>query len=194
MLAIIDYKAGNLTSLTNAIERLGFAYKITSDPNEVKRADKIIFPGQGAAGSGMKNLKEFGIINVLKNTKVPFLGICLGMQLLFEASEENNTKCLGILSGKVRKFQTKDLPVPQMGWNSVKFAGTSPLIKNIPNDSYFYFANSYVAEVDENTIGVGFYGGPFTAIIQKDNFFGTQFHPEKSGEFGIKLLRNFLKL
>lgn len=193
MITIIDYKAGNLASLQNALASLGATFEVTNDPKKVAAAEKIIFPGQGAAGSGMRELERAGLGDILKNTKVPFLGICLGMQLLFEASEEGDTKSLGLLPGTVKKLQTT-LKIPQMGWNLVQFLRPSLLTKNIPTESYFYFANSFVAPVGDFTQGISYYGGPFTAIVEKDNFFGTQFHPEKSGESGLQLLANFLAL
>lgn len=193
MITIIDYKAGNLASLQNALVSLGAEFEVTNDPKKVTAATKIIFPGQGAAGSGMAELERAGLVEVLKNTEAPFLGICLGMQLLFEISEEGDTKGLGIISGTVKKLQTT-LKIPQMGWNLVQFLRPSPLTKDIPTESYFYFANSYVAPIGDSTAGVAYYGGPFTAIVEHKHFFGTQFHPEKSGKPGLQLLANFLAI
>lgn len=177
MIAIIDYNAGNTESVANALARLGVEYQITGDPKAVARADKIIFPGVGAAGAAMKELKERRLDQVFKKARQPVLGICLGLQLLAEFSDENNTKCLGIIPGRVIKF-LDDLKVPQIGWNRV-------------GKDYFYFVHSYYLPVGAYTVGIATYGIPFSAIVRKDNFYATQFHPEKSGEAGLKLLHNF---
>lgn len=194
MITIIDYNAGNITSVVNALKRLDVDCEITSDPQKVRQAKKIIFPGQGAAGAGMKALQEAGLVDILKECKVPFLGICLGMQLLFEKSEENNTKMLGIIPDVVSRFQSDSLKIPQIGWNRVKATGACPLFKNIPDESFFYFVHSYAAPLTKESQGVTLYGGPFASVIQKNNFFGVQFHPEKSGAIGQQLLRNFIEL
>ncbi|MBT5016314.1 imidazole glycerol phosphate synthase subunit HisH [Candidatus Peregrinibacteria bacterium] len=191
MITIIDYQAGNLRSVTNALDRLGESYKITDDPVIVARAEKVIFPGVGAAEPAMKILREKGLDKVLRKLKVPVLGICLGMQLLFEESAEGDVSCLGVIPGKVKLL--KNPKVPQIGWNAVKWAN-SDLTKNIPNESYFYFVNSYVAPLGEETSGISFYGEMFSSVVQKENFYGVQFHPEKSGKVGLKLLANFLSL
>jgi glutamine amidotransferase len=194
MIALIDYQAGNVRSVLNALDRLGVSAKLTADPDEIRRAEKIIFPGQGSAQQGMATLEKAGLVDVLRESKVPFLGICLGMQLLFDWSEEGEVDMLGIIPGKVCRFPRGDLPVPQMGWNVLKSSGDCPLLRGIPDESRFYFVHSYAAAVGEETLGVSFYGGLFSALVQKDNFYGAQFHPEKSGELGVQLLRNFLKL
>ena len=142
MITIIDYGAGNLKSVQNALDRLGATYEVTDDPAVVAKAEKVIFPGVGAAGSAMKELRRRGLAGPLKNLKVPLLGICLGMQLLFEFSEEDETKCLGIFLGQVNRFEDENLKVPQMGWNAVKFGGNCPLFKDVPDESYFYFVHS----------------------------------------------------
>ena len=177
MIAIIDYNSGNTASVANALRRLGQRYEITGDPELVARADKIIFPGVGAAKAAMKELKKRGLDKLLRRTKTPVLGICLGLQLLAEFSEEDNTKCLGIIPGRVKRF-SDDLKVPQIGWNRV-------------GKDYFYFVHSYYLPVGHYTLATATYGVPFSAIIQKDNFYATQFHPEKSGEAGLQILRNF---
>ena len=194
MITIIDYGAGNLKSVQNALDRLGATYEVTDDPAVVAKAEKVIFPGVGAAGSAMKELRRRGLAGPLKNLKVPLLGICLGMQLLFEFSEEDETKCLGIFLGQVNRFEDENLKVPQMGWNAVKFGGNCPLFKDVPDESYFYFVHSYFAPLLTETCGVSLYGRPFSAAVQKDNFYGLQFHPEKSGEVGLQILRNFIEL
>ena len=194
MLTLVDYNAGNVTSLLYALKRLGAEVQVSSDPDVLGKASKIIFPGQGAAGAGMDVLKDRGLVEVLQKTRVPFLGICLGMQLLFESSEEDESKGLALVPGRVNRFENKNFKVPHMGWNLVKYSGELPLFKGIPDESFFYFANSYKAPLGEATQGVTFYGEPFSSVIQKNNLFGVQFHPEKSGEMGLKLLSNFLAL
>lgn len=194
MIVLIDYNAGNVTSLCNALERLGADVQVSSDPELIRKAEKVIFPGQGAAGAGMEALRERGLVEVLKTIQVPFLGICLGMQLLFDSSEENETQGLGVLPGRVERFKNTNFKIPQMGWNSVKQVDGSPLFKDIPDEAFFYFANSYRAPLNDAMIGLGLYGEPFCAAVQKENFFGVQFHPEKSGENGLKILSNFLAL
>lgn len=191
---LIDYGGGNLCSLQNALDRLGIDSIITADSRLIASADRVIFPGQGAAGQAMAALRERGLEDVIRTLKVPYLGICIGMQLLYDHSEEGDTETLGIFSGALRRFRSATLKIPQIGWNIVKFAGNSPLLKNIEDESYFYFVHSYAADLSPETTGVAFYGQPFTAIVQKDNFFGVQFHPEKSGTVGQQLLRNFLDL
>ena len=195
MIALIDYGGGNLRSVVNALTRFGVLFEVTSDPEVVRRASKVIFPGQGAAGQTMQALRDAGLVDVLRNLKVPFLGICIGMQILFERSEEGDTLCLGVVPGILKRFSSSQLKIPQIGWNVVKFSGDSPLLRGIPNESYFYFVHSYAASlVGASTLGVSFYGQPFTSILQKDNFYGVQFHPEKSGDVGLQLLRNFIAL
>lgn len=194
MIVIVDYKAGNVTSLMNALTTLGAQVEVSSNPEVVKRADKIIFPGQGAAGAGMTALKERNLVEVLQKTTVPFLGICLGMQLLFDYSEEADTQCLGILPGRVERFKNTSLKIPQMGWNMVKQVGDSRLFKGVADETFFYFANSYRVSLNESITGLGLYGEPFCASIQNGNFYGVQFHPEKSGPNGLKVLSNFLAL
>lgn len=195
MIALIDYGGGNLQSVVNALTRLDASFEVTSDPEVVKRASKVIFPGQGAAGQTMEALRRAGLVDVLRDLKVPFLGICIGMQILFECSEEGDTPCLGVVPGTLKRFYSSQLKVPQIGWNAVRFSGNSFLFNEIPDESYFYFVHSYAASLGgDSTIGVSFYGQPFTSILQKDNFYGVQFHPEKSGEVGLQLLRNFIAL
>ncbi|MDP2624915.1 MAG: imidazole glycerol phosphate synthase subunit HisH [Candidatus Peregrinibacteria bacterium] len=198
MITVIDYGGGNLRSVQNALERLdlelGVDYDVSSNPEVIVCASKIIFPGQGAAGQAMQALRARGLIEVIRGLSVPYLGICIGMQVLFDSSEEDETECLGIVSGGLERFRSETLKIPQMGWNTLKFAGNGPLFKAIPDESCFYFVHSYVAGLSEDTVGVSMYGQPFTAMVQKDNFFGTQFHPEKSGEIGLQLIRNFLEL
>ena len=197
MIAIIDYQSGNVRSVANALERIGESYVITAEPEEILRADKVIFPGQGRAGQAMGELRALGLVEVLKQIRVPFLGICLGMQLLYEYTEEDETKGLGILSGKVRKFKSsKELKVPLVGWNTVVQIKYDKLFEEISDTLYAYFVNSYYAPAEgENVLASYSYGSTrAAAIVKKDNFYGTQFHPEKSGALGIQMLKNFCNL
>ena len=192
MIAILKYNAGNVTSVENAIKNLGYEVVITDDFEKLKRADKVIFPGVGEASSAMKYLREKGLDKVLKNLKQPVLGICLGMQLMCKSSEEGKTQGLGIFDTKVLKFPANGI-VPQMGWNnftSVK----SELFQGIEIEDNCYFVHSYYAEICAETIAINDYILPFSAALQRDNFYATQFHPEKSGDIGHRILKNFLEL
>ncbi|MBU4481345.1 imidazole glycerol phosphate synthase subunit HisH [Patescibacteria group bacterium] len=194
MIALIDYKAGNIGSVKNALERLRFDWVVASRPEEILSAEGVIFPGQGRAGAAMKELKKRGVAAIISKIKKPFLGICLGMQLLGRYSEEDKTKCIGIFKGKCRKFPPT-FKIPHIGWNKVELNQGSSLTAGIPDGSYFYFAHSYYVDAAEvKIIGKTSYGFDFPSIMQKDNFFAVQFHPEKSGEAGMKLLNNFCKL
>jgi cyclase len=192
-IAIIDYGAGNVASVANALERFGFEYTVTRDPETILSADKVIFPGQGRAGPAMRNLREAGLDKTIRQITKPFLGVCLGMQLLFESSEEDQTKCLGIIKGGVEKFREPDTKVPQIGWNTVMQKLSDPLFENVPGTFYAYFVNSFYVETDrQNIIGSSEYGNAaFPSLIRRGNFYGIQFHPEKSGEIGLQLLKNF---
>jgi len=192
MIAIVKYNAGNITSVKNAIERLGHSCVVTDDETILKLAEKVIFPGVGEASSAMQYLKGKGLDEVIKKLTQPVLGICLGQQLLCQFSEEGNTECLGIFDATVKKFEPK-LKVPHMGWNTV-FDMKSALFNGISTDEDFYFVHSYYAEISNETNGVCDYIIPFSASMQKDNFYATQFHPEKSSKVGEQLLLNFLKL
>ncbi len=190
MIAIIDYKAGNTGSVKNALDRLGVESVITADPSEIKQAKGVIFPGQGRAGPAMRQLKRTGLDKLIPTLKQPFLGICLGMQLLADTSEEDDTSCLGVVPGVCRKFPAT-LKTPQLGWNRVNFIQDSPLATNIESGEYFYFVNSYYFDAGDAVAGTTAYGFDFPSFVQKDNFFAVQFHPEKSGEAGEQLLKNF---
>ncbi|MBU0577505.1 imidazole glycerol phosphate synthase subunit HisH [Patescibacteria group bacterium] len=192
MISIIDYNAGNIASVTNVLKRLACDYIITSNPDEIRKADKIIFPGVGRAKPAMEELKKRSLIKVVQNAKQPFLGICLGLQLLADFSEEDSTKCLGIIPEAIKRF-SNNLKVPQIGWNKVSFTKSSPLTDGIPDNEYFYFVNSYYMPINEFTVGETKYGISFSSVIQKDNFYATQFHPEKSGKIGEKIIRNFIE-
>ena len=192
MIAIIQYNAGNITSVQNALERLGYSSVVTDDPKLIQQAEKVIFPGVGEASSAMQYLRAKGLDEIIKNLKQPVLGICLGQQLLCRFSEEGNTECLGIFDARVKKFEPK-LKVPHMGWNSVSEL-KSDLYKGISTEENFYFVHSYYAEISQETTAVCDYIVPFSASMQKNNFYATQFHPEKSSQAGEQLLLNFLKL
>lgn len=197
MIVIIDYGVGNLASVKNALDKLGVESEISNNLDVIKKAGALILPGVGAAGQGMKNLKAKGLDKVLIseiNKRKPFLGICLGMQLLFEKSDEGKVKCLGILKGSVKKFK-KMRKIPQIGWNQVNIKQKLDLFKNVKDKSYFYFVNSfYCLPKDKDVVaGITNYGETFASIVAKDNVIGVQFHPEKSGPVGFKLLENFAK-
>jgi glutamine amidotransferase len=192
MIAILKYNAGNVTSVENAVQKLGYSTVVTDDIEVLKAADKVIFPGVGEARSAMLYLKENGLDHLIIHLKQPVLGICLGMQLMCESSEEGNTKGLGIFDAKVFKFPPKDL-VPQMGWNNFT-ALKGELFEGVQLENDCYFVHSYYAEMSRETVAVTDYILPFSAALQKNNFYATQFHPEKSAAVGLKILNNFLKL
>jgi imidazole glycerol-phosphate synthase subunit HisH len=191
-LAIIKYNAGNIQSVLNALERLGVDAEVTDDAESIRAADKVIFPGVGEASSAMKSLKENNLDSIIRELKQPVLGICVGMQLLCEYSEENDTDCLALVPVKVKKFSSSlKLKVPQVGWNNI-FALRSPLFNGIPESSYIYNVHSYYAEDSEYTIAKCEYGIQYAAAVKKGNFYGVQFHTEKSAEVGDKIINNFL--
>lgn len=192
MIAIVKYNAGNVTSVKNALLRLGYASKITDDKDEIQKADKVIFPGVGQASSALKYLKEKEIDEIIRTLKQPVLGICLGLQLMCKYSEEGDTECLGIFENIVRKFPPEDI-VPLMGWNNL-ISQKGILYNGLSTQDDYYFVHSYYAEINDDTTGVCDYILPFSASIQKNNFFATQFHPEKSAHAGEKIIKNFLSL
>jgi glutamine amidotransferase len=194
-LAIIKYNAGNIQSVLNALERLGVQAEVTDDAAKIKSADKVIFPGVGEASSAMKSLQENDLHKLIKELQQPVLGICVGMQLLCKHSEENDTDCLNIIPVEVKKFKLQDasLKVPQVGWNTI-FELHCPLFKNIPDNSYIYNVHSYYAEDSNYTIAKCSYGIDYAAAVQKDNFYGVQFHTEKSATIGDRIIKNFLEL
>jgi imidazole glycerol-phosphate synthase subunit HisH len=192
MIAIIKYNAGNITSVQNALNRLSYESIITDDEVEIRKADKVIFPGVGEASTAMQYLKERKLDILIKALTQPVLGICLGQQLMCSFSEENNTACLGIFDAAVKLFPPTEL-VPHMGWNNIE-ASKSKLFEGIAKDDNFYFVHSYYAALCENTIATCNYILPFSAAMQKKNFYATQFHPEKSADVGEKVLRNFCEV
>ncbi|MEQ8472287.1 MAG: imidazole glycerol phosphate synthase subunit HisH [Marinoscillum sp.] len=192
-LAIVKYNAGNVQSLTFALNRLGIEPVLSDDPGLLTTADKVIFPGQGEASSAMRSLREKGLDEVLRNLKQPFLGVCLGMQLMCESSEENDTQCLGIIPQNVKRFNNSAVKVPHMGWNDIHSL-KSPIMADIREGDYLYFVHSYYVPLCEETIATADYPEAFSAALNKDNYYAIQPHPEKSADAGMKLLENFLKL
>ncbi len=197
---IIKYNAGNIRSVTFALERIGVNATVTDEINEIISADKVIFPGVGEASSAMKYLRERKLDDVITSLTQPVLGICLGMQLMCNHSEEANTKCLGIFNLNVKLFPPPSVEkagvrykVPQIGWNNILDLKSS-LFNNVNENTYMYFVHSYYAELSKNTIAKADYGINYSSALQKNNFYATQFHPEKSGEAGQKILENFIKL
>ena len=193
--AIVDSIGSNLASFIFALNRIGSSFEITDEIDVLNKASHIILPGVGAAKNAMTKLKQRKLIDEISKLTKPTLGICLGMQIFMDASDEDDAKCLGIISNTCRPFENnRDYPVPHMGWNKVRFNRDSVLTKNLKDDDYYYFVHSYYVPICSETIGVSSYPIEFSAVVQKDNFFGTQFHPEKSGLSGSKILQNFVSL
>ena len=203
-IAIIDYKAGNLRSVQKALEECGASARITADAKDIIAADGVVFPGQGACDASMLSIRERGLFEIIRHSidsGKPFLGVCLGLQLLLESSEEGEEPCLAILKGSTKrlppeKTERVGLKIPHMGWNSVSLSIQHPVFEGIPNDSYFYFVHSYYADPEDKDIvaGVTNYGIDFCSAVAWDNVAAVQFHPEKSGAVGLRLYRNFLTL
>ena len=191
-LVIVDYKAGNVQSVLFALERLGVQATLSADFETIKKADKVIFPGVGEASSAMAQLKARNLDKLLPTLEQPFFGVCLGMQLLCQHSEEGDTDLLGIIPLQVKRFQT-DLKVPHMGWNQLENL-KSPLFDGLQEQEYVYYVHSYYVPLSEYTIAQSSYPGPFSAALQYKNFYAAQFHPEKSGPAGSQILKNFLAL
>jgi imidazole glycerol-phosphate synthase subunit HisH len=196
-LVIIKYNAGNIQSVLYALERIGVSAKVTDDHEEIRNAGKVIFPGVGEASSAMRYLKERGLDELIKNLAQPVLGICLGMQLMCKYSEENDTECLGIFDEVVKKFRPQPMggsyKIPQVGWNTI-YDLKNDLFKDVKQDSYCYFVHSYYAALGEHTIATTNYIQPYSSALHRNNFYGVQFHPEKSAGTGEQILTNFLKL
>lgn len=199
MITIIDYGAGNLRSVSNAITSLGYKARISSDPDEVIRAESVILPGVGAAADTMANLEERGLLDPIRQViaaGLPFLGICMGLQVLFTETEEGGLhKCLDIIPGKVRKLPS-GLKNPHMGWNQVRQLYSHPIFDGIPDNSYFYFVHGYYADPDDSSLVAGEteYGLPLCSVLIRNNLIATQFHPEKSGALGLRMYNNFIKI
>jgi glutamine amidotransferase len=195
MITLVDYDAGNIRSVGNALSRLGAEYELTADPARIAAAAKVILPGVGNAAEAMEHLRERGLCEVIRNLRVPVLGICVGLQVLCKSSEEGPAECLGIFDARIRRFpESPEAKVPHMGWNNIGNL-ESKLFKDLPGGSYVYFVHSYYPELCPDTIATCRHGDTlFSAALRWENFYGTQFHPEKSGSAGAAILQNFLAL
>lgn len=194
MIAIIDYSIGNLRSVENLFKRINAQYIITSNPKEIESASHVLLPGVGAAGTAMQKLQERNLVEVIKSLTVPTMGICLGMQLLCSQSEEDQTPCLDIIPAKVKKMQQSEgIKIPHVGWNQI-YDLKSPLYQGVESGSYLYFVHSFSAELTPYTIATTTHDAAFSSSLQNNNFFGCQFHPEKSGDIGEQIMVNFIKL
>lgn len=196
-IAVIKYNSGNVQSVLYALERLGADAELTDDPELIRAADKVIFPGQGEASSAMRYLKERKLDQVISDIKQPFLGVCLGLQLLCEHTEENHTECLGIFPVKVKRFvpeNSQEFKVPHVGWNELENLADNPILKDLPANPFVYYVHSFYAELSEFTIAQTHYIHDFSGILHRDNYYAIQAHPEKSGLVGEKILENFLSL
>lgn len=195
MIVIVNNGGANINSLLVALQRLNAEVTLTQQAAVIKRASHIILPGVGAAATAMQLLTNYGLVTPLRTLTQPVLGICLGMQLLYECSDEGDIACLGIISGSVKKLKNSpEITVPHMGWNTLEIISENKLCKDIKNDDYCYFVHSYAAAIANETCAVSKHGEKFSAIVQKNNFYGTQFHPEKSGKVGLQILKNFLEI
>jgi glutamine amidotransferase len=194
-LAIIDSGGANISSVKHALRRLGAEPVFTADAATIRAADRVILPGVGAAGTAMSRLRELDLIECMRDLQQPVLGICLGMQLLFDGSEEDDTECLGIIPGTLKKLEASPgVRVPHMGWNTTAVVSEDPLLNGLSELAWFYFVHSYRAPVTDNTLATCTHGETFAAIVRKDNFYGAQFHPERSARYGARLLANFLEI
>ncbi len=196
MVVVVDYEAGNLYNIGNALTHLGFEFAFAGDPEAVSRADRVILPGVGSARAAMDSLRRQRLVEAIRGLRVPFLGICLGMQLLFQRSQEEDCSMLGLLEGTVERFDDSQVKVPHVGWNAVRSVqdASADLFRGIPQSSSFYFVHSFFAPSrSAASVAHSDYGGPFSSAVRGGNFFGVQFHPERSGEIGLKLIRNFLE-
>jgi glutamine amidotransferase len=194
MIAIIDYKMGNLRSVENALKRLGAEFVVTADAEVIRRADRVLLPGVGNAAEAMDNLRKADLVDVIRSLRRPVLGICVGMQVMCRHSEEGDAKCLGIFDARVKRFvSTAEEKVPHMGWNSIGNL-ESKLFKDIKGGEMVYYVHSYYPELCPDTIATTRHGVMFSAALKYENFYGTQFHPEKSGDVGERIIANFLKL
>ncbi|QUM76598.1 imidazole glycerol phosphate synthase subunit HisH [Moritella sp. 24] len=191
---IIDTGCANLSSVRFAIERLGYAVTVSREPDVLRNASKLFLPGVGTAQEAMKNLADRELITLVKSLTQPVLGICLGMQLLAEFSAEGNVATLGLISGSIDPMPSEGVRLPHMGWNQIEPQQDHPLFKDIPSGSYFYFVHSYAIAVGDDTIATCIHGKAFTAAVNRDNFYGVQFHPERSSKVGAQLIKNFLEM
>ncbi len=194
MIAILDYKMGNLRSVENALKRLGAEFTVTDDANVIRSADKVLMPGVGNAAEAMENLRSASLVDVVRSLRRPVLGICVGMQVMCRHSEEGDVDCLNLFDARVKRFEpSADLKVPHMGWNRIGNL-ESKLFKGIDGGEYVYFVHSYYPELCSDTIATSRHGVMFSAALKYENFYGTQFHPEKSGDVGERIIENFLRL
>lgn len=194
MIAIVDYKMGNLRSVENALRRLGADFVVTADADVIRRADKVLLPGVGNAAEAMENLRAAALVDVIRSLRQPVLGICVGMQIMCRHSEEGDVDCLGIFDARVKRFvPAPEVKVPHMGWNRIGNLETK-LFKDLDGGSYVYFVHSYYPELCPDTIATATHGVMFSAALKYENFYGTQFHPEKSGDVGERIISNFLKI
>ena len=193
-IAIIKYNAGNVASVMYALDRIGMSYSWTDEEEEIRAADKVIFPGVGEASTAMAYLREKQLDRLIPSLKQPVLATCIGMQLLCMHSEENDTTCMGVFDVAIKRFQSADLKIPHVGWNSIEAQGQNDLMKGLSPSEYVYFVHSFYAPVNPYTTAVCDYVQPFSAMLQKDNFYAAQFHAEISGQAGQRIIENFLAL
>lgn len=190
---LVESGGANIGSVRYAFERLGVDARLSSDPETIAKADRVILPGVGAAGAGMARLQELGLVDVVRGLRQPLLGVCLGMQLLFESSEENDTQCLGLLPGRVRRMSAGEgIRIPHMGWNSLTRRREDPLLRGIGDGAQAYFVHSFAAPVTQDTLATVTYGDEYAAVVRRGHCWGAQFHPERSAAVGARLLENFL--
>lgn len=195
MLAIVDSGGANIASVRFALERLGIASELTADPAVIRSAERVILPGVGSAQEGMRKLRARALVDTIRSLTQPVIGFCLGEQLLFESSAEGDTTSLGLIPGRVTRIpETPGITVPHMGWNTLEILRDTPLLHGIARDARFYFVHSYAGPVNVHTLASATHGAPFAAVVQRGNFYGVQFHPERSGPAGAQLLKNFLTL
>jgi glutamine amidotransferase len=196
--AIVKYNAGNIFSVENALKRIGQEAVVTDNPDVIRAADKVIFPGVGEAGTTMQYLREHGLDTLIRSLRQPTLGICIGLQLLCAYSEEGDTECLGVFDERVSRFEAGKQKIPHIGWNTIQAkssqAKSSPLFAGLGSDPYVYYVHSYCAQLGAHTIATTHYGQPFSAALHRDNFYALQFHPEKSAQVGEQILKNFLQI
>jgi glutamine amidotransferase len=193
-IAIIKYNAGNVASVMYALDRIGMNYSWTDEEEEIRTADKVIFPGVGEASTAMAYLREKQLDRLIPTLKQPVLATCIGMQLLCKHSEENDTTCMGVFDVAIKRFQSTDLKIPHVGWNSIEAQGQNPLMKGLKASEFVYFVHSYYAPLNPYTSAICDYVQPFSAMLQKDNFYAAQFHAEISGQAGQRVIENFLSL